>query len=98
MTGFVCACTHYPVFKEPTPVRPGRPDPCVHDLYDRREGNLLRLLDRPILVNPKNYRRLRTTFGSESVRLDCLADAARPNGFHSMTHDQTGVKSTVLSD
>jgi len=35
LTGFVCACTHYLVFKEPTVCAPVAPSPCVTALSDR---------------------------------------------------------------
>jgi hypothetical protein len=49
LDGFLCACTHYLVFKEPTAATAfRRPElPC-----DVRQGNLLRLLPRPFSVKP----------------------------------------------
>ena len=53
--GLVCACTHYLVFKEPTVCAPVAPSPqsrAFGCLADRVQGNLLRLLAPPCLVNP----------------------------------------------
>ena len=55
----MCACTHYLVFKEPTPAvprTPGFPDVVATDLSaDRAEGNLLRLLEAFLPVNPDKW-------------------------------------------
>src|SRR5262245_44105958 len=55
VTGLLCACTHYLVFKEPTVCAPVAPSPrsrLTGCLADRVQGNLLRLLAPTNLVNP----------------------------------------------
>jgi hypothetical protein len=54
VTGLLCACTHYLVFKEPTVCAPVAPSPRKRRAgcqADRIQGNLARLLERFSLVN-----------------------------------------------
>jgi hypothetical protein len=83
VTGFVCACTHYLVFKEPTVCAPVAPSPATPPptassaAVDRVQGNLLRLLAPPTLVNPSATFFLLFSADEVTVGLCALAEDVR---------------------